>query len=195
MKNKNTHTQFRFFADLDRELMFLRSMNRQGWRLESVARGMLYRFSRSKPGEYTTMIHTAPSNQHEALSKLAGENGFETVPHTRDGFGDRLYFSGKRENAFRGFIDEDDSRRQTLLSIAHRMRSLAIVYNALLLLFIALTAALYVRPLIAAVSGGIASDVDLLAPFLIILGVLAAVFIGIDAALIRSYIRTVKKLR
>lgn len=194
MKDNNTHTYCRFFIDPDRETTFLRSMNRRGWRLESIGAGMLYRFSRSKPREYVTLIHTAPKEQHARLTELAAENGLEAVPHRFDGMNDRLYLTGKRDACRRDFIDPDESRRQTLRSVAQRMRSLVIVYSSLLLLFISLIFAFYLRPLYVAVSGGSESGLSLLLPFIIILGALTVIFLITEAVLLFMLHRIKNKL-
>lgn len=98
MKNnsKNTITQFKLFYDFDKELEYINSMNKQGWKLVYIRGGCFYTFVKTQPDEYFTTMYIDDKSNISHVTTFAAQCGYESIPHTMDGVGTLLYLTGQK---------------------------------------------------------------------------------------------------
>lgn len=110
MKNKDKITQCRFYFDLEKELKYINEMNKQGYKLVYIKSGCLYTFIKTQPDEYTTIFYAVEKEKVSQISAFVAQYGYESIPHTMDGFGNLLYLTGKKSEVDADFINDTDSK-------------------------------------------------------------------------------------
>lgn len=109
-KEKNKITKLKLFLDLDKELEYINEMNKQGWKLVYLKGGMLYTFVKTQPDEYFTVTYTVAKEEVSKITTFASQCGYESIPHTMDGFGDMLYLTGKKNEVSQDFVSDRDAQ-------------------------------------------------------------------------------------
>ncbi len=140
-KNMNTITRCKFFFDLDKEFAYINEMNKNGWRLLYNKWGMVMTFEKTEPGEYVTIMHAEDKENIAKVSAFAAQCGYETIPHTMDGFGEILYLTGKKSEVSNEFISDKQSKTKLYKRVNKKYLVFLIIYLLLDLFFIAQTAA------------------------------------------------------
>lgn len=140
MDNSNI-TKCKLFFSLDKELEFINKMNREGWKLVYIKGGCIYSFEKSEPDEYFTILHATAKEKVLEISSFAAQCGYQTIPHTMDGFGDLLYLTGKKAEVSPEFVCEAPEKIDSAKRIYHRFRTLSIVF-IILTVFLVLECAL-----------------------------------------------------
>lgn len=128
MSNKETMKKTKLFFSLDKELQFINEMNRAGWKLVYIKGGCVYHFEKTEPDEYFTILHAAEKEKVMEISAFAAQCGYQSIPHTMDGFGDFLYLTGKKAEVSPEFICEAPEKTESAKRIYHRFRTLSIVF-------------------------------------------------------------------
>lgn len=131
MKNENEITQFRLYFDLDKEIEYINSMNKKGWKLVYIKLGCLYTFIKTKPDEYVTMYYAERKENVSKIQTFAAQCGYESIPHTCDGFGDLLYLTGKKSEISDEFVNDIDSRIASNERIYKKFHVISIIYLVL----------------------------------------------------------------
>lgn len=136
-KDKNTITKFKMFYDLDKELEYINQMNRQGWKLVYIKGGCYYTFIRTQPDEYFTTMYADEKNKISQVTAFAAQCGYESIPHTMDGFGNLLYLTGKKGRVSEEFACDRESKIKFAkkTSIFYMVNSIVCMILALLLIF------------------------------------------------------------
>ncbi len=109
-KEKNKITKLKLFLDLDKELEYINEMNKQGWKLVYIKGGILYTFVKTQPDEYFTVTYTVEKEEVSKITTFAAQCGYESIPHTMDGFGDMLYLTGKKNEVSQDFVSDRDAQ-------------------------------------------------------------------------------------
>ena len=68
------------------------------------------------------------------ISAFAAQCGYQSIPHTMDGFGDFLYLTGKKAEVSPEFVCEAPEKTESAKRIYHRFRTLSIVFVVISLL-------------------------------------------------------------
>lgn len=110
MKDKDKITQCRFYFDLEKELKYINEMNKKGYKLVYIKSGCLYTFVKTQPDEYTTIFYAVEKEKVSQISAFVAQYGYESIPHTMDGFGNLLYLTGKKSEVDADFINDTDSK-------------------------------------------------------------------------------------
>lgn len=131
MKNKDLNhiTELRAFFDLDKEIEFINDMNRKGWKLVYIKLGAFYTFEKTEPDEYITMLYADKKENLSRVITFAAQCGYESIPHSADGFGDLIYFTGKKSEVSDEFANDTDTKINSLMIIHKKMLILNIVYH------------------------------------------------------------------
>ncbi|MGN1112724.1 MAG: DUF2812 domain-containing protein [Acutalibacteraceae bacterium] len=155
-KDKNTITKFKMFYDLDKELEYINQMNKQGWKLVYIKGGCYYTFVRTQPDEYFTTMYADEKNKISQVTAFAAQCGYESIPHTMDGFGNLLYLTGKKGRVSEEFACDRESKIKFAkkTSIFYMVNSIACMILALLLI---LESSLYLMLLISEFNAVLAS--------------------------------------
>ncbi|MBQ6570616.1 MAG: DUF2812 domain-containing protein [Clostridia bacterium] len=132
---KNKIRKFKFFLDFDKELEYLREMNKKGWKLVYIGGGMGYTFVKTEPDEYITLVYADKKEKISEMSAFAAQCGYETIPHTMDGFSNLLYLTGKKKEIPAEFVQDAESKINSCKLIRHKLRIFCVIY---ILLFIVL---------------------------------------------------------
>lgn len=139
MKNKdiNTITKFKMFYDLDKELEYINQMNRQGWKLVYIKGGCYYTFVRTQPDEYFTTMYADEKNKISQVTAFAAQCGYESIPHTMDGFGNLLYLTAKKGRVSEDFACDRESKIKfaSKTSVFYMVSSIVGLIPTLLLIF------------------------------------------------------------
>ena len=109
-KEKNKITKLKLFLDFDKELEYINEMNKQGWKLVYIKGGILYTFVKTQPDEYFTVTYTVAKEEVSKITTFAAQCGYESIPHTMDGFGDMLYLTGKKNEVSQDFVSDRDAQ-------------------------------------------------------------------------------------
>ena len=109
-KEQNKITKLKLFLDLDKELEYINEMNKQGWKLVYLKGGILYTFVKTQPNEYFTVTYTVAKEEVSKITTFASQCGYESIPHTMDGFGDMLYLTGKKNEVSQDFVSDRDAQ-------------------------------------------------------------------------------------
>ena len=109
-KEKNKITKLKLFLDLDKELEYINEMNKEGWKLVYIKGGILYTFVKTQPDEYFTVTYTVAKEEVSKITTFAAQCGYESIPHTMDGFGDMLYLTGKKNEVSQDFISDREAQ-------------------------------------------------------------------------------------
>ena len=137
MKDKNTIIKFKGFFSLEKELKYINEMNEKGWKLVYIKGGCIYHFEKSEPDEYFTILHATAKEKVMEISAFAAQCGYQTIPHTMDGFGDLLYLTGKKMEVSPEFVCEAPEKIESAKIIYHRFRTFSIVFILISLILIA----------------------------------------------------------
>ena len=135
MDNSNI-TKCKLFFSLDKELEFINKMNREGWKLVYIKCGCFYTFEKTEPDEYFTVLHATAKEKVLELSSFAAQCGYQTIPHTMDGFGDLLYLTGKKAEVSPEFVCEAPEKTDSAKRIYQRFRILSIIFVAISVLLV-----------------------------------------------------------
>lgn len=135
MDNSNI-TKRKLFFSLDKELEFINKMNREGWKLVYIKGGCIYSFEKSEPDEYFTILHATAKEKVLEISSFAAQCGYQTIPHTMDGFGDLLYLTGRKAEVSPEFVCEAPEKINSAERIYHRFRTFSIVFIILTVLLV-----------------------------------------------------------
>ena len=136
MSNKETMKKTKLFFSLEKELNYINEMNKAGWKLVYVKGGSIYHFEKSEPDEYFTIFHAVAKQKVMEISAFAAQCGYQSIPHTMDGFGDLLYLTGKKAEVSPEFVCEAPEKTESAKRIFHRFRTLSIVFIALSVLLV-----------------------------------------------------------
>lgn len=128
MSNKETMKKNKLFFSLDKELNYINEMNKEGWKLVYIKGGCVYHFEKTEPDEYFTILHAAAKEKVMEISAFAAQCGYQSIPHTMDGYGDFLYLTGKKAEVSPEFICEAPEKAESAKRIYHRFRTLSIVF-------------------------------------------------------------------
>ena len=128
MSNKETMKKNKLFFSLDKELNYINEMNKAGWKLVYIKGGCVYHFEKTEPDEYFTILHAAAKEKVMEISAFAAQCGYQSIPHTMDGYGDFLYLTGKKAEVSPEFICEAPEKAESAKRIYHRVRTLSIVF-------------------------------------------------------------------
>ena len=135
MKNPNIN-KFKLFFSLDKELAFINKMNKEGWKLVYIKGGCIYSFEKSEPDEYFTILHATAKEKVLEISSFAAQCGYQTIPHTMDGFGDLLYLTGRKAEVSPEFVCEAPEKINSAERIYQRFRILSIIFVAISVLLV-----------------------------------------------------------
>ena len=128
MSNKETMKKSKLFFSLEKELNYINEMNKAGWKLVYIKGGCVYHFEKTEPDEYFTILHAATKEKVMEISAFAAQCGYQSIPHTMDGYGDFLYLTGKKAEVSPEFICEAPKKAESAKRIYHRFRTLSIVF-------------------------------------------------------------------
>ena len=128
MSNKETMKKSKLFFSLEKELNYINEMNKAGWKLVYIKGGWVYHFEKTEPDEYFTILHAATKEKVMEISAFAAQCGYQSIPHTMDGYGDFLYLTGKKAEVSPEFICEAPEKAESAKRIYHRFRTLSIVF-------------------------------------------------------------------
>lgn len=136
-KDKNTITKFKMFYDLDKELEYINQMNRQGWKLVYIKGGCYYTFVRTQPDEYFTTMYADEKNKISQVTAFAAQCGYESIPHTMDGFGTLMYLTAKKGRVSEDFACDRESKIKfaSKTSVFYMVSGIVGLILALLLIF------------------------------------------------------------
>lgn len=110
MKGNDIITKLKFFIDFDKELAYISEMNKNGWKLVYIKWGCFYTFTKTEPYEYITILHFEDKEKISGLTAFAAQCGYETIPHTMDGLGETLYFTGKKSEVSEDFVNDIETK-------------------------------------------------------------------------------------
>lgn len=149
MKNKDKITQCRFYFDLEKELKYINEMNKQGYKLVYIKSGCLYTFIKTQPDEYTTIFYAVEKEKVSQISAFVAQYGYESIPHTMDGFGNLLYLTGKKSEVDADFINDTDSKINFYTIMKKQFSYFCKLYWAMLILFFVATLLLTLTAILA----------------------------------------------
>ena len=135
MDNSNI-TKCKLFFSLDKELAFINKMKKEGWKLVYIKGGCIYSFEKSEPDEYFTILHATAKEKVLEISSFAAQCGYQTIPHTMDGFGDLLYLTGRKAEVSPEFVCEAPEKINSAERIYQRFRILSIIFVAISVLLV-----------------------------------------------------------
>ena len=128
MSNKEMMKKTKLFFSLEKELNYINEMNKEGWKLVYIKGGCVYHFEKTEPDEYFTILHAATKEKVMEISAFAAQCGYQSIPHTMDGYGDFLYLTGKKAEVSPEFVCEGLEKTESAKRIYHRFRTLSIVF-------------------------------------------------------------------
>lgn len=128
MSNQETMKKFKLFFSLDKELNYINEMNKAGWKLVYIKGGCVYHFEKTEPDEYFTILHAATKEKVMEISAFASQCGYQSIPHTMDGYGDFLYLTGKKAEVSPEFVCGGPEKTESAKRIYLRLRTLSIVF-------------------------------------------------------------------
>jgi len=135
-KEQNKITELKLFLDLDKELEYINKMNKQGWKLVYIKGGMLYTFVKTQPDEYFTVTYTVAKEEVSKITTFASQCGYESIPHTMDGFGDMLYLTGRKNEVSQDFVSDRDAQIDSYKRNYKKFLIFTIIYVALTALIV-----------------------------------------------------------
>lgn len=124
----------KLFFSLEKELNYINVMNKAGWKLVYIKGGCVYHFEKTEPDEYFTILHAVAKEKVMEVSTFAAQCGYQSIPHTMDGFGDLLYLIGKKSEVSPEFVSEAPAKIESAKRIYHRFLTLSIVFVVLSLI-------------------------------------------------------------
>ncbi|MBQ9673379.1 MAG: DUF2812 domain-containing protein [Ruminococcus sp.] len=126
--SKQTVTKFKIFVDLDKEINFINSMNKKGWKLVSVTLGCLYQFVKTESCEYVTVLHAEKVDKIKEVADFAKQCGYEIVPHKLDGITEIIYLTGKKSEVTEEFVSDSRSKIRLNQCKIHSVRGAMILF-------------------------------------------------------------------
>lgn len=126
-KSKNQITRLKLFFDVDKDLEYINQMNKKGWKLVYIKLGCFYTFVKTEPDEYTTIIYSDEKQNIASITAFAAQCGYESIPHTNDGMGELVYFTGKKSVVSNEFVSESKEKA----SVYKRIYKKYLVYTGL----------------------------------------------------------------
>lgn len=130
-KEQNKITKLKLFLDLDKELEYINEMNKEGWKLVYLKGGMLYTFVKTQPDKYFTVTYTVAKEEVSKITTFAAQCGYESIPHTMDGFGDMLYLTGKKNEVSQDFVSDREAQIDSYKRIYKKMFIMTIINIAI----------------------------------------------------------------
>lgn len=149
MKDNNTITEFKLYFDLDKELAYINEMNQKGWKLVYIKGGCFYTFVKTAPDEYITIMHTETKQRLSEVTAFAAQCGYESIPHTMDGFGEVMYLTGKKSEVSAEFISDIPQQVESQKRLCKKFFILTVIYYILLAILLLESAVCYAVPLLA----------------------------------------------
>lgn len=135
--NKDKITEFKAFYSIEKEIAYINKKNKEGWKLVYIKGGCLYTFVRTQPDEYITEMHGVNIEEVSSVTSFAAQCGYESVPHTMDGIGNLIYFTGKKSVVPENFVSGTEDKYKTENQIYRAYRKGFIMHVvALVFLFI-----------------------------------------------------------
>lgn len=136
-KEKNKITKLKLFLDLDKELEYINEMNKQGWKLVYLKGGILYTFVKTQPDEYFTVTYAVAKEEVSRITTFAAQCGYESIPHTMDGFGDMLYLTGKKNEVSQDFVSDREAQADSYKRIYKKLFVMTLI-NVIITAFMVL---------------------------------------------------------
>ena len=111
-------TEFRLFADVEKEVAFINKLNKQGWKLEFIHLGAFYKFVKTNEKYFTTVYVTDRSNIQKMIS-AAVMSGYEVVPclSIDSSMSKFLYLTGREGEVDEEFVNDNGSKLNHLKNI------------------------------------------------------------------------------
>lgn len=187
-KEQNKITKLKLFLDLDKELEYINEMNKQGWKLVYIKGGILYTFVKTQPDEYFTVTYAVEKEEVSRITTFAAQCGYESIPHTMDGFGDMLYLTGKKNEVSQEFISDRDAQIDSYKRIYKKMFIMTIL-NVIISAFMVLETIASV--VLLYISGFDPSLIGLL----VFIGSFSAIYSAIDIVMGLTTRRLKKKIK
>lgn len=188
---KNIITKAKFFFDIDKEFDYINEMNKKGWKLLYNKWGIFMTFEKTKPDEYFTIMHTESKKNIAKVTAFAAQCGYESIPHTMDGFGEVLYLTGKKSGVSDEFVSGANEKINVYKRLNKKLFSFIITYIIIDLLFVAETACY--------IGAAINTDYDsFLLKLSVFTGAFALLFIGFTfklASMFRRYRKKIKQIK
>ena len=128
MSNKEMMKKTKLFFSLEKELNYINEMNKEGWKLVYIKGGCVYHFEKTEPDEYFTILHAATKEKVMEISAFAAQCGYQSIPHTMDGYGDFLYLTGKKAEVSPEFVCGGPEKTESAKRIYLRLRTFSIVF-------------------------------------------------------------------
>lgn len=187
-KEQNKITKLKLFLDLDKELEYINEMNKQGWKLVYLKGGILYTFVKTQPDEYFTVTYAVEKEEVSRITTFAAQCGYESIPHTMDGFGDMLYLTGKKNEVSQEFISDRDAQIDSYKRI-HKKMFIMTILNVIISAFMVLETIASV--VLLYISGFDSSLIGLL----VFIGSFSAIYSAIDIVMGLTTRRLKKKIK
>lgn len=187
-KEQNKITKLKLFLDLDKELEYINEMNKQGWKLVYIKGGILYTFVKTQPDEYFTVTYAVEKEEVSRITTFAAQCGYESIPHTMDGFGDMLYLTGKKNEVSQEFISDRDAQIDSYKRI-HKKMFIMTILNVIISAFMVLETIASV--VLLYISGFDPSLIGLL----VFIGSFSAIYSAIDIVMGLTTRRLKKKIK
>lgn len=160
-----TRTEFKLFAAWEYELeeLWLNHMETQGWHLQKIYMGMIYRFEKGEPNQYQYRLEMIDKENGEEYIRFMEEAGIEKI----GGYLWWVYFRKQNDGTdFKLFSD-----------VRSRMVHLTRIYNMMNMLRILLIVLLSINYLMAFVAAWLGDRGALVSMFGLIPCVLVAVWL------------------
>ncbi|MBE6608620.1 MAG: DUF2812 domain-containing protein [Ruminococcaceae bacterium] len=119
-------TKFRIFENLEKEEAFINKMNQDGWKLEFVQFGCIFKFLKTDE-EYFTTICATEKSQTLQMTSGAVLSGYEVIPHSFDGMSNFIYLTGRKDTAYKDFFSDNASKLVHYKNIKNYYRIQALI--------------------------------------------------------------------
>lgn len=119
-------TKFRIFENLEKEEAFINKMNQDGWKLEFVQFGCIFKFIKTDE-EYFTTICATEKSQTLQMTSAAVLSGYESVPHSFDGMSNFLYLTGRKDKASNDFFSDNQNKLAHYKNVKNYYRTQALI--------------------------------------------------------------------
>lgn len=187
-KTENIITKLKLFLDLDKEIEYINDMNTKGWKLVYIKGGCLYTFVKTEPDNYFTVLYCDKKENISQISTFAAQCGYESIPHTMDGFGDILYLTGKKSEVSEEFVSDISSQIECFKKICKKL-SIMTIFIAICTLFMVLETAFWVANMIL-----FPEDIFTIVCFIAFFGIFSLFYIPITTNMIRICCNYKKKI-
>lgn len=119
-------TKFRIFENLEKEEAFINKMNQDGWKLEFVQFGCIFKFIKTDE-EYFTTICATEKSQTLQMTSAAVLSGYESVPHSFDGMSNFLFLTGRKDKASNDFFSDNQNKLAHYKNVKNYYRIQALI--------------------------------------------------------------------